>query len=204
MSVLDLADEVVLFVSPAPSTFDSLGPAVEAMERMRLATERPRTVHHVASLLPAGRDARTRVLRDLQDVTETVLSRTNAELGTPDDQLPSEVSIVQIDYSARIVENEGTLISDATDGYAELAQRILPPPVPSLGVPEQGWVASVVKTADIPVPQAEDEPDLVRLARLFTTTPQLEKFVRHEVSLVLGAKGTGKSYLHRMCLEEPG
>lgn len=203
MSVLDLADEVVLFVSPAPSTFDSLAPAIEALERMRLTTGRPRLVHFVASMLPAGREARSRVLRDLQEIAEGVREALHDALKTPEDLLPPDVSIVPIDYSPRIVENEGTLQTDAAEGYTELAQRILPPPAPVMAVQEKGWVASVVNKADIPVPQAEEEKDPIRLAKLFTTTPQLERFVRHEVVLVLGAKGTGKSYLHRMCLEKP-
>jgi hypothetical protein len=149
------------------------------------------------------RRARARVLRDLQEVVETVREKLHTDLRTPEESLPPDVSIVQIDYSPRIVENEGSLQADASDGYSELAQRIIPPAVSAIGVPERGWVASVLNDASVPVPQAEDERDLTRLARLFTTTPQLEKFVRHEVALVLGAKGTGKSYLQRMCLEKP-
>ncbi len=202
MSVLDLADEVVLFASPAPSTFPSLAPAVEALERNRQALGRPRIVYIVASMLPAGDQARERILETLRETLESAQLAVSDILETPDDERPPEIAIIEVDYSSRIVENEGTLLLHASDGYREIAERICPAPLPaSVTAVEEGWVNEVLREARIPVTQAEDEPEPEKLAELFTRTPDLAKFARQDICLVLGAKGTGKSFLRRMCLE---
>lgn len=202
MSVLDLADEVVLFASPAPSTFTSLFPAVEALERNRRVSGRPGLVHVVAGMLPAGQEARERVLNELQAVLESARAFVNGILGTLAEDLPPDISVISVDYSPRIVENEGSLLPNASEGYREIADRLMPAPLPATVTKvEPGFVASILREAQVPVAQAESEEDPEALADLFTRTPDLEKFSRHDVCLVLGAKGTGKSYLRRMCLE---
>ena len=207
MTVLDLADEVVMFVSPAPSTYVSLAPAIEAFERNRQAIGRPRLIHVVAGMMPAGLDARRRILEELVAVMQEARNKVAHELGTPPEQLPPDItgtSVVTVEYSARIVENEGRILPSASDGYRELADRlsfdaqaIMPRQL------DAGWVSQVLREAKVPVAQAEDEEDPARLADLFTSTRDLEEFVRQDVCLVLGAKGTGKSYLRRVCLEDP-
>lgn len=202
MSVLDLADEVILFASPAPSTFPSLAPAVEAMERNRQALGRPQIVYTVASMLPAGEDARERILESLRETLEATHVTISEALETPADERPPEVAVIQVDYSARIVENEGTLLPNASDGYREIAERICPAPLPaSVTAVAENWANDVLREAQIPVTQAEDEHEPEKLAELFTRTPDLAKFARQDICLVLGAKGTGKSFLHRMCFE---
>jgi len=205
LAVLDLADEVVLFASPAPSTYPSLVPAVVALERSRRARGRPALVHFVAGMLPAGDDARRRCLDELQVQLEQAREEIAEALATPPNDLPADVNIISIDYSARIVENDGgLLVSGIGEGYRDLADRILPPPLPrALAQIEEGWAAQVIQEATVPVPQAESEEDPQVLARLFTRTADLERFVRLDTCLVLGAKGTGKSYLRRICLEQP-
>jgi hypothetical protein len=204
VAVLDLADEVVLFASPAPSTYPSLDPAVAALERSRRARGRPGPIHFVAGMLPAGDDARANCLQELALQLELARMGTAEILETPPDALPPEASIVAIDYSARIVENEGgLLVSGLSEGYRELAERILPPPLPiSFRQIEEGWAAKVIREAKVPVPQAESAAPEI-LADLFTRTSDLDRFVRQDTCLVLGAKGTGKSYLRRICLEQP-
>jgi len=202
MTALDLADEVVFFASPAPSTFVSIEPAIYALERNRRALGRPRQVHLVAGMMPAGVDTRQRIVEELQaTVVENARERIFKDLGTGPNELPPDIEILTIDYSARIVENEGRLMPTAVDGYRELAERILPA---NMQVPDvaqaDAWVKAVLQEAQIPVAQAEHEEDFQKLAELFTSTRNLQDFVRHEVCLVLGAKGTGKSYLRRMCL----
>ncbi len=202
MAVLDLADEVVLFASPAPSTFPSLAPATEALERNRQALGRPQIVYIVASMLPAGEAARARILETLQETLESAQLAVSESLGTPADDRPAEIAMIQVDYSSRIVENEGTLLLHASDGYREIADRICPVPLPaSVTAVKEDWVNEVLREAQIPVTQAEDEPEPEKLADLFTRTPDLSKFARQDICLVLGAKGTGKSFLRRMCFE---
>jgi MinD-like ATPase involved in chromosome partitioning or flagellar assembly len=126
MSVLDLADEVVLFASPAPSTFPSLAPAVEALERNRQALGRPKIVYIVAGMMPAGEIARARILETLQETLESAQQEVSEILETPDGDRPPEIVIIPVDYSCRIVENEGTLLHHASGGYREIAERICP------------------------------------------------------------------------------
>jgi len=205
MAVLDLADEVVLFASPSPSTYPSFAPAIEAMERNRRARGRPGVVHVAAGMLPAGEQSRTAILAELQNELEDARAQVAVALATPPDELPADIVVTAIDYSARIVENDGALrLSGVTEGYRDLADRILPPPLPDsiLGASPQ-WVATVLGEARIPVSQAESEPDSELLARLFTRTPDLERFLRPDTFLVRGPKGSGKSYLRRICLEQP-
>jgi cellulose biosynthesis protein BcsQ len=205
VAVLDLADEVVLFASPAPSTYPSLEPAVVALERSRRARGRPGSIHFVAGMLPAGDDARSNCIEELAFQLELARLGIAEALATPPDALPPEASFVAIDYSARIVENEGGLqVSGLGEGYRELAERILPPPMPlSFRQIDEGWAAKVIREAQIPVPQAESEPNSKVLADLFTRASGLDRLFRHDTCLVLGAKGTGKSYLRRICLEQP-
>ena len=204
IAVLDLADEVVLFASPAPSTYPSFIPAVEALERNRRARGRPAVVHVVAGMMPAGEQARQRILEDLQSELEEARAQVADNLATPAEELPPDIVVIPLDYSARIVENDGGLrVSGVTDGYRDLAERILPPPLPrSVVATETGWAEKVLREAKIPVPQAESEDDPELLAALFTRTPDLDRFLRHDNFLVRGAKGTGKSYLRRICLEK--
>lgn len=205
LAVLDLADEVILFASPAPSTYPSLVPAVAALERSRRACGRPELVHFVAGMLPAGDEARQRCLEELQAQLEEARAQVAEALGTPPEDLPADIGLIPIDYSTRIVENDGgLLVSGVAEGYRDLAERIAPPPLPrALTQTDPGWAERVIEEASVPVPQAESEEDSQVLARLFTRTTDLERFVRHETCLVLGAKGTGKSYLRRICLEHP-
>ena len=201
MCVLDLADEIAFFVSPAPTVFSSLAPAVEALERCRIATGRPQLVHYIASMLPASVEVRTRIVSELVSVLYEARATAAQSLNIKGDELPPDISPVTVDYSARIVENDGRLILNAVNGYVELADRIMPPkedtPVP---MPE-GWVAAVLRGIRIPVGDAESAEDASDLAELFTSIAELHQFVRHEVTIVKGAKGTGKTYLLRMCLE---
>lgn len=197
MAVLDLADEVVLFASPAPSTFASLKPAIKAFSRNRHAIGRPERVHYVASMLPAGQEARQRVREELRVIIEEALAEGPADLPIE----TTEIDIVEIDYSPRVVENEGSMQYDAVSGFRELADRIAPPPVSiGLGAVEPSEVARILKEAQVPAAHAEGEANLETLAELFTSTASLETFLRQETLLVLGAKGTGKSFLQRMCL----
>lgn len=202
MAALDLADEVILFASPAPSTFPSMAPAIEALERNRQAIGRPEAVQIVAGMLPAGEEARKRILEELEVTLEEARTEIAQRLETPDAGLPPEISIINVDYNPRVVENEGTLLLNASDGYREIADRICPAPLPAsvTSVPND-WVNEVLREARIPVAQAEDEIETQRLAELFTKTPDLAKFARQDICLVLGAKGTGKSFLRRMCFE---
>lgn len=205
LSVLDLADEVVLFASPAPSTYPSLMPAVAALERSRRALGRPGLLHIVAGMLPAGEDARENCLEELGLNLQLARLEIAEVLATPMEELPPDITIIPIDYSARIVENDGGLaISGLAEGYRELSERILPPPLPRvLAQVEKDWAAQVVQEAQVPVPQAESEEDPKILADLFTRTSDLDRFVRQDTYFVLGAKGTGKSFLRRICLEQP-
>jgi len=205
IAVLDLADEVVMFASPAPSTYGSLAPAIEAFERSRRARARPSLLHIVAGMLPAGEKARADCIEQLALDLQRARSAINEALQTPADDRPPDISIIPIDYSPRIVENDGGLsVSGTTEGYQDLAERILPPPLPRNIVPhDPGWVGQVIREAKVPVPQAESESDVSVLAGLFTRTSDLDRFLRHDTCLVLGPKGTGKSYLRRICLEQP-
>jgi MinD-like ATPase involved in chromosome partitioning or flagellar assembly len=203
MAVLDLADEVVLFASPSPSTYPSFAPAVEALERNRRARGRPGVVHVVAGMTPAGEQARQRILENLQSDLEEARAQVNEALATPQEELAPDIVVTPLDYSARIVENDGGLrVSGVTEGYRDLAERISPPPLPQSVVETQaGWTENVLREARVPDPQAESESNPKLLADLFTRTPDLERFLRHDNFLVRGAKGTGKSYLRRICLE---
>ncbi len=124
MAVLDLADEVVMFVSPAPSTFGSLGPAIEALERNRRALGRPKMVHVVAGMLPAGEDTRNKVIEQLDGAIDDERRRVNELLATPREALPPEIDVLPVFYTGRIVENEGRILEDTTAMYAELAGRL--------------------------------------------------------------------------------
>lgn len=124
MAVLDLADEVIVFASPSPSTFASLEPAVEALERSRRARGKPSLVHFAAGMLPGNDEVRTRIVAELVAMAERVYTRVSELLETPDDQRPPHVDPVRVDYLARIVENDGTLLKDAGEGYREIAGRI--------------------------------------------------------------------------------
>jgi cellulose biosynthesis protein BcsQ len=203
MTVLDLADGVVLFASPAPTTFVSIEPAIHALERNRRAIGRPRLVHIVAGMMPSGEEARKRILNELGAVLEQARERVSHELGTSEGtSLPADLDILPVDYASRIVENEGRILPGAAEGYRELAERLSPiAAIAPVGLPEPSWVREVLRQAQIPGAQAEHE-QFEKLAELFTSTRNLHDFVRHEVCLVLGAKGTGKSYLRRMCQEE--
>lgn len=201
MAVLDLCDEVVIFASPTPSVFASLAPAIEALERSRLAIGRPRLCHFVAGMLPAGVEAQARIMSELPAVVYEARAKLTVAIETRPEELPPDVAPIRVHYSPRIVENDGTLLVGASDGYQELTERLLPmPSQPS--IPSPSWLGEVLKEAVIPVPQAEDEGDPNKLYELYTSTPQLQQFVRHDTCLVLGAKGTGKSFLRRMCLEQ--
>ncbi len=204
-AVLDLADEVVLFASPAPSTYPSLEPAVAALERSRLALGRPDLVHVVAGMLPAGEEARGTCLEELGFNLTLARGAVADRLKILDESLSPELSIISLDYSARIVENDGGLaISGLAEGYRELADRLLPPPLPRVfNQVDARWAAQVISEARVPVPQAESEDDTGVLAELFTRTADLDRFIRQDTFFVLGAKGTGKSFLRRICLEQP-
>jgi cellulose biosynthesis protein BcsQ len=206
IAVLDLADEVVMFASPSPSTYRSLAPALDAFERSRRARGRPGLVHIVAGMLPAGENARADCIEQLEYQLQLARLQVDETLQTPPAERPPEITVIPIDYAPRIVENDGGLsVSGATEGYRDLAERILPPPLPRNLVPDDpNWVGQVVREAEIPVPQAESEGNVRVLADLFTRTSDLDRFLRHDTCLVLGAKGTGKSYLRRICLEQPG
>lgn len=145
MAVLDLADEVVVFASPSPSTFASLEPAVEALERSRRARGKPRLVHFAAGMLPGNDEVRDRIVAELAATAERVYARVSEQLETPDDQRPPHVDPVRVDYLARIVENDGTLLKDAGEGYREIAGRIEPnaPWIPGLAV-DPRWLGTVV------------------------------------------------------------
>lgn len=203
IAVLDLADEVVLFASPSPATYPSFTPAVEALERNRRARGRPSVVHVVAGMIPAGEQARHRILEILQSELEDARAAVAEILSTPQEELPPDIIVIPLDYSSRIVENDGGLrVSGVTEGYRDLAERISPPPLPkSVVSTPKNWAQDVLREAKVPVPQAESESDPQLLANLFTRTPDLERFLRHDNFLVRGAKGTGKSYLRRICLE---
>ena len=188
-------------MSPAPTTFPSLAPAVEAMERCRIARGRPQLIHFVASMLPASIDARKRILNELLPVLYRARAEAASALRLQQDELPPDITPVTLDYSARIVENDGRLLPAAVTGYAELADRILPPKEGApVDVPDS-WVADVLRETRIPVGDAESAADKAQLAELFTSIAELHQFVRHEVAVVKGAKGTGKTFLLRMCLE---
>jgi hypothetical protein len=125
MAVLDLADEVVMFVSPAPSTFGSLAPAIEALERNRRALGRPRIVHVVAGMLPAGEETRLRVMEQLQGALDDARRAIAVDLETPYAELPPNIDVLPIFYSGRVVENEGRVLEDTISMYSGLAERIL-------------------------------------------------------------------------------
>lgn len=203
VAVLDLADEVVLFASPSPNTYPSFAPAIEALERNRQAKGRPSVVHIVAGMTPAGEEARKRILETLESELEQARAFVADTLATKKENLPPDIVITTLDYSARIVENDGGLrIGGVTEGYCDLADKIYPPPLPkSILTTAPGWAQDVLREATVPAPQAESEPNPSILADLFTRTPDLENFLRHDNFLVRGAKGTGKSYLRRICLE---
>lgn len=205
VAVLDLADEVVLFASPAPSTYPSLAPAVVALERSRRALGRPGLVHVVAGMLPAGEEARSNCLEELGLNLQLARREIAEALAAEPEDLPPDMTIIPVDYSARIVENDGGFaISGLAEGYRELSERILPPPLTrAIAQVEAGWAARVIQEAQIPVSQAESEDDSKILAELFTRTSDLDRFVRQDTYFVLGAKGTGKSFLRRICLEQP-
>lgn len=145
MAVLDLADEVVVFASPSPSTFVSLEPAVEALERSRLARGKPRLVHFVAGMLPGNNEVRDRIVNELAETAKRVYQRISALLETPDGQRAPHVDPIRVDYLARIVENDGTILKDGGAGYHELAGRIAPtmPWVPGFGVDPE-WLSAVI------------------------------------------------------------
>jgi MinD-like ATPase involved in chromosome partitioning or flagellar assembly len=201
MAVLDLADDVVVFASPARTTFPSISPAIVALERARQCRGRPERVRFVASMLPSD-DGIARAIRDdLLTTAEEARADVAGVLETEPENLPGDVEVLGIEYRPRIVENEGRLMHGIIDGYRDLAERMDPREVPSVvGVVEPSFVASILREVEIPNPQAEDESSLQRLEQLFTVTSKLRDFARHEVTLVLGAKGTGKSFLRRMCV----
>ena len=145
MAVLDVADEVVVFASPSPSTFSSLEPAIEALERCRLARGKPRLIHFAAGMLPGNDEVRDRIVAELARTADGVFARVSDLLETPTDQRPAHVVPVRVDYMPRIVENDGALVQDAGEGYRELAGRIEPstPWIPGLPL-EPGWPRHVV------------------------------------------------------------
>jgi len=201
MTVLDLSDEVVLFVSPAPSTFVSLEPAIMALERNKRALGRPRSTYLVAGMVPAGQEARRRIMEELRAVTESARNRVIESLGISLEDLPSDVEVIPVDYAPSIVENEGQIVEVQPAAYREIAERLGPSDSPlPVRLVEAGFCEQVLREASIPAPQAEDDDDAGRNVKLFTTTRDLKDFVRHEMCLILGAKGTGKTYLHRICL----
>lgn len=126
MVVLDLADEVVMFVSPAPSTFGSLGPAIEAMERNRQALGRPKIVHLVAGMLPSGEDTRNKVVEQLEGAIDDERRRVARVLATPSTELPPNIDVIPVFYTGRVVENEGRILEDTSAMYAEIAMRVAP------------------------------------------------------------------------------
>ncbi len=204
MAVLDLADQVVLFASPAPSTYESLSPAISALERGRLSIARPSQLHLVVGMLPAGEEARETALQELHDVVERSREELLEALQAGPEQTPAEVDVFALDYSTKIVENDGTLYLNGHTGYHEIAARIsVELSRTEVSEEDANWVREVLKETQVPVPQAESEADPEKLTAIFTRTVQLLKFAKPDVCLVLGAKGTGKTYLHRVCLLRP-
>lgn len=205
IAVLDLSDQVILFASPSLATYDSLWPAIEGIERHRRATGRPEQLHVVAGMLPGSEQVRSTITSELLAKCEEAREAIRQTLSTPPDELPADIEVIELDYSARIVENQGAVGMDfRLNGYSEIAERIRPSSLPEsvIGV-APGWVAGILREVEIPVAQVESEQDDDVLASLFTSTAELQYFARPDVCLVLGAKGTGKSYLHRMCLTHP-
>jgi MinD-like ATPase involved in chromosome partitioning or flagellar assembly len=204
MAVLDLADEVIVFASPARSTFVSIAPAVEALERSRRAIGRPAKVRFVAGMLPSDETLRSAIKEELLALAEETRARVSKDLETPRESLPGDVEIQSMEYSTRIVDNEARLVHGVIDGYRDLAERLDPREIsPVIAKVDTNFIRQVLTEVVIPTPQAEDESNPIRLEELFTVTSKLREFARHEVSLVLGAKGTGKSFLRRLCLHSP-
>lgn len=208
MAVLDLADEVVVFASPSPSTFPSLAPAIEALERSRQARGRPRLVHFATGMLPGNEEVRRRIVTALVDLVEGVQARLSEELETPVEERPPAVVPMRIDYTSRIVENDGLILRDGLDGYRDLADSLLPPaPGPSGAPVDQGWAAKVIVEVcrffeDHPSVSPETE-DL-----LFIPPLCLQEFSPASTTAVLGDPGyagigTGKSALRRRMLRRP-
>ena len=136
MSVLDLADHVILFASPAPSTFDSIKPAVEAIEHHRRHTGRPENLDIVAGLMPAGQEARQRIRDGLFDVLQgqmgTILLEGFGHLGCPTlgqdlESADIEIAIVEIGLQARHAAcEETTILADAVAAQRGFARRDIP------------------------------------------------------------------------------
>lgn len=122
--LFDLADEVFLFVSPSPSNFRSLQPAIEAMERCRLNLGHPKAIHFVASMLPSGQDALNAVKVELNEVITRSYEELKQACQLDASQLPVESPLVDIHYIPGIVENEGSLFTEKVEGYSEIAERI--------------------------------------------------------------------------------
>lgn len=208
MAVLDLADEVVVFASPSPSTYRSLEPALEALERSRLARGRPRLVHFAAGMLPGNEEVRGWIVSDLIGLCEMVQARVSEELATPVEERPPRVSPVLVDYTARIVENDGALLLDAVPGYRELTERIQPSPEgPGAAPVSPEWAARVVEEVcrffeEHPLGTPETE-DLLYLEPL-----SMRDFASASLQAIVGAGdsagiGAGKSTLRRRMLRHP-
>ena len=91
-------------------------------------------------------------------------------------------------------------------GYGELCERIqetLWPPSPTQPNKSSPPLKQILDEVKFPAHAAESESDRGRLLELFTRTADTEELTRRSRTLVLGAKGTGKTYLHRVCLENP-
>lgn len=202
IAVLDLADHVALFASASPSTYGALEAAWLAVERSHIARARPRQVHLVLGMQPANAELRAIAEEEALAIAEAARARVAEELAVPLDALLPNVEPISIDYEPRVVENDGQAV-DGVSGYVQLAERLRSHVRPPVASADAEWFDDVLAEADIPAPQSEDEGDSQVLARLFTRPSDLKRIARPELPLVLGAKGSGKTYIRRICLEHP-
>lgn len=202
VSVLDLADHVALFASAAPSTYASLKTAWLALERIHAVRGRPRQVHLVLGMQPAEEALRAIAEEEALAIAEGAREQVAADFGIAKDALLPDVQPITIDYDPRVVANDGRTV-DGVSGYVQLADRLRSHVRGSETPADVQWIEKVLGEADIPAPQSEDEGDSQVLARLFTRPPELKRIARPELPLILGAKGTGKTYIRRICLEHP-
>ena len=202
ISLLDLADEVFLFVSAAPSNYPSIIPAITALERNRLTRGRPKLIHFVAAMLPAGQDARREAVSQLEETLKTAYDQIQQDLRLDQESMPADAPIIEIFYTPSIAENERTISPEVSSGFMEMAERICPPTGPTVGDIEAGLFQKIIKEIKVPDPQAEDG-EIKDLVEIFTLTSSIENFADPRKRLVLGPKGSGKTYLKRLCLEKP-
>lgn len=195
--VLDLADFIFLCFAPSEQNMQGMHWIVEAI-RTRQMTERPDLNYRfIVTPFPIVSDKLSDDI--IMDKAETWIeqhSPINADI------LPKDM-YVRIDYDARLPVRE-TIRRLPDDllirykGIIELIDTTFGPQPTNNSLNREAALQQLAFTAPV-----ANDIQVNDLENVFQRTSDFDRFVRERITLIRGAKGTGKTMLFRLCVAFP-